>query len=71
MGKVDEGHGKEAALMRKSDLIFVLAAIGGTCFAAFGEWIFPGTLNIVNKFLLGAMYCSVGACLAAGRDEAR
>ena len=57
--------------MRKSDLIFVLAAIFATCFAFLGEWIFPGTLNIVNKFLLGAMYCSVGACLAAGRGETR
>ena len=55
--------------MRKSDVIFIISAIGGTCLACLGEWICPGTLNIVNKVLLGVMYCSVGACLASGRDE--
>jgi len=53
--------------MRKSDIVFVLAAIFATCFAFVGEWIFAGTLNIVNKFLLGMMYISVGACLFHGR----
>ena len=53
--------------MRKSDIVFVLAAIFATCFAFVGEWLFAGTMNAVNKFLLVAMYCSVGACLFHGR----